>query len=55
MSWDNHGFSTWHVDHKVPLAAFDLTDTEQLTKACHYTNLQPLWAHDNMSKGARIV
>lgn len=52
MNWLNWG--DWHVDHRAPLAAFDLSDPEQLAKACHYTNLQPLWALDNMSKGARI-
>lgn len=50
MSWDNHG--TWHIDHVQPLAKFDLTDPEQFKMACHYTNLQPLWAADNLSKGA---
>jgi hypothetical protein len=52
MSWDNYG--EWHIDHIVPLASFDLTDREQFLKACHYTNLQPLWAEDNLKKGARL-
>jgi len=51
MTWDNYG--AWHVDHIKPLASFDLTDREQLLRACHYTNLQPLWAGDNLRKGAR--
>ena len=50
MSWDNQG--EWHVDHKRPLVSFDLTDRRQLLEACHYTNLQPLWAEENLSKGA---
>lgn len=48
MSWDNHG--AWHIDHIVPLKKFDLTSREQFLQACNYTNLQPLWAEDNLKK-----
>jgi len=51
MTWENHG--KWHIDHIKPLACFDLTDINQLKQACHYTNLQPLWAKENLSKGAK--
>jgi hypothetical protein len=54
MSWDNHGLHGWHIDHITPLASFDLTDREQFLKACHYTNLQPLWAKDNLKKGRQM-
>jgi hypothetical protein len=54
MSWDNYGLYGWHLDHIIPLASFDLTDREQFLKACHYTNLQPLWAEDNLSKGDKL-
>jgi hypothetical protein len=50
MSWDNWG--KWHLDHIKPLASFNLTDREQFLKACHYTNIRPLWANDNLRKGA---
>lgn len=54
MSWTNYGFYGWHIDHIVPLAAFNLADPEQAKTACNYTNLQPLWAIDNFSKNAKL-
>lgn len=51
MSWDNYGFEGWHIDHIKPLCQYDLEDTEQQKEAFHYTNLQPLWAKENLSKG----
>ena len=55
MTWDNYGLYGWHIDHIKPLANFDLTDRKQLLEACHYTNLQPLWAKDNLSKNKFVV
>lgn len=55
MSWDNHGKEGWHIDHILPLASFDLTDLEQLRVAVHYSNLQPLWAEDNIRKSDKIA
>jgi hypothetical protein len=51
MTWENR--SAWHVDHILPLSSFDLTDPEQRARACHFTNLRPLWSEDNMRKAAR--
>jgi len=53
MTWENHTIKGWHIDHIKPLDSFDLSNKEQLLKACHYTNLQPLWWHDNIRKGAK--
>lgn len=50
MTWSNYG--EWHIDHIIPLSSAK-TEAE-LLKLCHYRNLQPLWATDNISKGAKI-
>lgn len=55
MSWSNWGHKTWHIDHIRPCASFDLTDPEQQRQCFHYTNLQPLWAADNIRKGAKVA
>ncbi len=51
MSWENYG--KWHIDHIVPLAS--AKTEEELRLLCHYTNLQPLWAIDNIKKGKKIL
>jgi len=53
MTWDNHG-KVWHIDHIVPLASFDLSNNDHLLMCCHYTNLQPMWASDNIRKGDTV-
>ena len=54
MNWDNYGRYGWHVDHIKPLDSFDLSSKEQQQKAFHYSNLQPLWWRDNISKGNKV-
>lgn len=52
MTWENYG--EWHIDHMRPCASFNLEDPEDQKKCFHWTNLQPLWAADNLAKGARL-
>lgn len=52
MSWDNYGMFGWHIDHKIPLSS---AKTEEMVyDLFHYTNLQPLWAEENLKKGSKI-
>jgi hypothetical protein len=51
MSWENRG--EWHIDHIIPLSA--AKSQEELIALSHYTNLQPLWAMDNLKKGGKII
>ncbi len=51
MTWENR--RTWHIDHKKPCAAFNLTDPDEQIACFHFSNLQPLWAIENFRKGAK--
>ena len=55
MSWENHGRSGWHIDHIYPCASFDLTNPRQQKICFHYSNLQPLWAKENIRKGKKLA
>ena len=55
MSWGNYGLFGWHIDHKIPCSAFDLTKKEEQEKCFHYTNMQPLWCTDNILKGDKLA
>jgi len=54
MTWDNYGYDGWHIDHKKPVSKFEFSSMEdQAFKDCFsLANLQPLWAHENLSKQA---
>ncbi len=53
MAWDNYGKDGWHIDHIIPCKYYGLTNVEEQKKCFNYKNLQPLWAKDNLSKGAK--
>jgi len=53
MTWKNHGEYGWHVDHVIALSSAKTED--ELMKLFHYTNLQPLWAKDNILKSNKVI
>ena len=52
MSWQNHG--EWHIDHIIPLTKFNPKNYKDVLKANHYSNLQPLWAKENLKKSSKF-
>ena len=52
--WENYG--EWHIDHKIPISAFNFTKPEHADfKRCWaLSNLQPMWASENLSKGNKL-
>lgn len=52
MNWDNYG--QWHIDHIMPCAIFDLSNPEHQKRCFHFSNMQPLWCQDNLSKNAFV-
>ena len=53
MCWENYGLYGWHIDHIIPLSSANTED--EIYKLCHYTNLQPLWAEENMKKSNKLI
>ena len=56
MTWDNYGngHGKWNIDHRIPVSSFNLLDQKEQKRAFHYTNCQPMWAIDNVKKGAKM-
>jgi len=53
MSWDNYGYYGWHLDHIKPLSK--AKTEKEIYELYHYTNLQPLWAEDNLRKSNKTL
>ena len=53
MTWKNHTVHGWHVDHIIPLNS--AKTPKAIEKLMHYTNLQPLWAPENIKKSDKII
>lgn len=51
MTWENYG--EWHIDHVVPCCKFEMSLESEQKLCFHFTNLQPLWAKDNLIKGSK--
>lgn len=54
MTWRNYG-RVWHIDHILPVSAFDLADAEQQRRCFHFSNLRPLLARLNLRKTNKII
>ena len=52
MSWENYG--EWHIDHKIPLKN-NKPSLEEVVQWLHYTNTQPMWTSENISKSCRYI
>ena len=53
MTWDNYG--EWHVDHVYPCSKFNLEQPYEQRIAFNWFNLQPMWAHDNLTKSNKLL
>ena len=56
MTWETHGKYGWHIDHKIPISAFNFESPKDLDfkKCWALINLQPMWAKENIRKGAKV-
>ena len=52
MSWENYG--QWHIGHRIPLK-YNKPSLEEVAQRLHYTNTQPMWTSENISKRCRYI
>lgn len=52
MTWANYG-TVWEIDHKRPVASFDLSSPDEVRDCWALANLQPMFGPDNRAKGAK--
>jgi hypothetical protein len=61
MTWFNRGVQKiggkkkWHIDHIIPLSRIEIDKPETIVFVCHFTNLRPLWADENMAKSNKFT
>lgn len=55
MTFENYGKYGWHLDHIIPCARFDLSQSEHQKICFNFKNLQPMWAIENLSKGKKVT
>ena len=55
MSWQKFLNGEIHIDHTIPCASYDLSKEAEQRSCFHFSNLQPLWARDNLRKGKRTL
>lgn len=54
MLWSNYG-TVWHIDHVMPCAVFDLSKQSHQKRCFHFSNMQPLFASENIRKGMKVL
>lgn len=54
MSWANYSLKTWHIDHRLPCSSFNMNDEWEQRWCFHYSNLQPMFAKENIAKSNKL-
>lgn len=54
MTLENYG-AVWHVDHAIPVSAYDHSNAEDVRCCWHCRNLQPMLGPENSSKSNKVI